>query len=169
MERALRVLNDMEHAGVLGRYAIGGAMAAVFYGEAILTYDLDVFAAIRPTEGGLLSLAPIYAYLRARGHTERDECVMVEGTPVQFLPVYDPLTEEALARARGVDYAGTPTRVLRAEHRVAIAVQTGRSKDRERCGLLMRGGNVDEACLRNVLDRHGLLARWHEWNPSLRR
>jgi hypothetical protein len=169
MERALRVLNEMEQAGVLERYAIGGAMAAVFYGEAVLTYDLDVFAILRPTEGGLLGLAPLYDHVRARGYSEQDECVLIEGIPVQFLPAFNALTEEALAQAREADYAGTPTRVLRAEHLVAIAVQTGRAKDRERCRMLMGGGHVDETRLRDVLQRHGLLARWEEWDPSLLR
>ena len=38
------------------------------------------------TAGGLLTLAPLYAALRARGFVEEDECVNIEGVPVQFLP-----------------------------------------------------------------------------------
>ena len=43
MERTLQVLNQLERDGVLGRYAIGGALGATFYVEPLLTFDLDVF------------------------------------------------------------------------------------------------------------------------------
>lgn len=42
MARTLQILNDLEHDGVLGRYAIGGAMGATFYVEPLLTFDLDM-------------------------------------------------------------------------------------------------------------------------------
>ena len=37
MEKALAVLNEMERAGGIGQYAIGGAVAAIFYMEPVLT------------------------------------------------------------------------------------------------------------------------------------
>ena len=43
MEKTLQVLNALERGGVLRRYAIGGAMAATFYAEPVLTFDLDIF------------------------------------------------------------------------------------------------------------------------------
>ena len=46
MRQTLRVLNELESAGVLSRYVIGGAMAATFYVEPLLTFDLDVFVAL---------------------------------------------------------------------------------------------------------------------------
>ena len=36
MEKTLQILNALEHDGVLGRYAIGGAMGATFYVEPLL-------------------------------------------------------------------------------------------------------------------------------------
>lgn len=86
MRRTLRVLNELEQKGHLSRYAIGGAMGATFYVEPLLTFDLDVFVVLPQTSGGLLSLAPLYAALRARGYAEEGECVLIEGVPVQFLP-----------------------------------------------------------------------------------
>jgi len=169
MERALQVLNELEAEQVIGRYALGGAMAAVFYVEAILTYDLDVFVVLPQTAGGILSLSPIYAALRSRGYEERDECVVIEGTPVQFLPAYNALVEEALGCASDVTLHSVPTRVMRAEHLLAIAVQTGRSKDRDRARLLCQQAGLDADYLAAVLDRHGLTARWTHWTQSLRR
>jgi len=54
MKGTLQVLNELESAGVLNRYAIGGAMAATFYLEPLLTFDLDVFVALPQFESGLL-------------------------------------------------------------------------------------------------------------------
>ena len=115
------------------------------------------------TEGGLLSLAPLYEALRARGYTEEGECVVIEGVPVQFLPAYNALLEEALAQARETAYDETRTRVLRAEHLVAICLQTGRDKDRERVRILCAQAELDMDCLAAVLTRHQLKVKWNEW------
>src|SRR6266542_6880326 len=123
MKRTLQVLNELERDGVVERYAIGGAMGATFYVEPLLTFDLDVFVILPKDAGNLLSLAPLYEALRWRGYTEEGECVLIEGVPVQFLPAYNALLEEALAQARETAYDKTPTRVLRAEHLAAICLQ----------------------------------------------
>ncbi|MBI2752878.1 MAG: hypothetical protein HYX46_05115 [Betaproteobacteria bacterium] len=163
MERTLRVLNELEQTGVLGRHAIGGAMGATFYVEPLLTFDLDIFVVLPETPAGLLTLAPLYEALRGRGYAEAGECVEIEGVPVQFLPAFNPLLREALAEARETLYEQTPIRVLRAEHLLAIALQTGRNKDRERVRLLHEQAPLDRGYLISVLQRHGLEARWREW------
>ena len=43
MKETLKVLNGMLKAGVVQRYAIGGAVAAIYYLEPIDTVDLDIF------------------------------------------------------------------------------------------------------------------------------
>ena len=163
MEKTLQVLTELEHDGLLLRYAIGGAMAATFYAEPVLTFDLDVFVILPQAAGLLLTLVPLYDTLRARGYAEQGECVNIEGVPVQFLPAYNALLEEALAEARETSYENTPTRVLRAEHLAAIAVQTGRDKDRERVRVLLEQAPLDGEYLRAVLARHNLETRWKQW------
>jgi hypothetical protein len=163
VKRALEILNEMERTGVMSRYAIGGAMGAMFYVEPLLTFDLDVFVLLRQTEGGLLTLAPIYDALRTRGYREEGECVSIEGVPVQFLPAYNELLQEALREARETTYEETPTRVLRAEHLVAICLQTGRDKDRERVRIFREQAELDLDYLSGVLKRHGLEADWKKW------
>ena len=163
MEKTLRVLNVLERDRVLSRYAIGGAMGATFYVEPVLTFDLDIFVILPQPAHGLLTLEPLYEALRARGYTEEGECVNIEGIPVQFLPAYNDLLVEALAEARETLYGQTSTRVLRAEHLAAIAVQTGRDKDRERVRLLREQSSLDDNYLAGVLVRYGLEARWKEW------
>jgi hypothetical protein len=56
MKETLRVLNELEQSGVIGRYAIGGAVGAIFYMEPFLTYDLHVFVALPATGRALLTL-----------------------------------------------------------------------------------------------------------------
>jgi hypothetical protein len=163
MKRALEVLNELEKEGVFARYAIGGAMGATFYVEPFLTFDLDVFVLLQPSASGLISLSPIYEALRARGYSEQNECVLIEGVPVQFLPAYNRLLEEALEQAKAIDYENILARVLRGEHLVAIAVQTGRAKDRERVRILREQAHIDGSYLNDVLRRHSLEEKWKRW------
>jgi hypothetical protein len=60
MRRTLQILNELEQSGVMSRYAIGGAMAATFYVEPVLTFDLDIFVLLPQAKGGLLTLAGLY-------------------------------------------------------------------------------------------------------------
>lgn len=163
MKRTIEVLNDLEKGGVLSRYAIGGAMGAIFYTEPFLTFDVDVFVVLPQRTEHLLNLSPVYEELRRRGYTEAQECVVIEGVPVQFLPAYNALIEEALDHARDTDYDGVRTRVLRAEHLVAICLQTGRSKDRDRVRILRQQAELDQEVLADLLNRHQLEERWNEW------
>ena len=155
MKAALRVLNELEDEGILGRYAIGGAMGALFYAEPVTTFDLDIFVVLPQGESGLISLEPLYDALRRRGY-KPGEYVEIEGVPVQILPAYNALLEEALAQARTEDLEGVATRILKVEHLIAIAVQTNRPKDRLRVQTLLKEGNPDWAALGEICHRHGL-------------
>jgi len=53
--------------------------------------------------------------------------------------------------------------VLRAEHLAAIALQTGRQKDRDRLRMLVEQAGMDREYLTGVLVRHGLEEKWREW------
>jgi hypothetical protein len=96
-------------------------------------------------------------------YKEEHECVLIEGVPVQFLPAYKSLIEDALTQAHEIDYEGVPTRVVRAEHIVAICLQTGRDKDRQRVRLLREQGELDPGYLADVLRRHNLEEKWKNW------
>lgn len=166
MRRTLEVLNQMEREAVLTRYAIGGAVGALFYIEPMLTFDLDVFVLLPSTSAGLLSLESIYDWLRARGYRAEKENVEIEGVPVQFLPAHNKLAKEALAEAMPQDYEGIPVRVMRPEHLIAIMLQTGRDKDRERLSIFREEAKFDTAYLKDVLTRHGLRDKWEAWTRS---
>lgn len=164
MKATLAVLNELERQGIVRRYGIGGAMAAMFYVEPIVTYDMDIFVVL-PTSSRLLTLTPIYDALRQRGYEPEGECIVIEGVPVQFRPAYNPLGEEALEQARLVDVEGVATRVLPLEHLIAMATQTGRRKDRARVQLLMCEGSVNPARLADICGRYGLAVPTGEEAP----
>ena len=164
MKATLEIINRMKSDGVIGEYAIGGAVGALFYLEPFDTADIDVFVAFKESEkGALLSLSPIYAYLKGMGYEAKDESVLIEGWPVQFLPPANALAEEALAQALDTDADGVPVRVMTPEHLVAIALQTGRGKDHIRILSFVESGRLDIAKLRGVLGRHNLLEKWRKF------
>jgi hypothetical protein len=164
VKRTLEVLNELEKEGVFSRCAIGGAMAATFYTEPVLTFDLDVFILLSSKNaGGVISLDAIYGALRKRGYNEEGETVSIEGVPVQFLPAYNALIEEALTEAREIDYEGVSTRVLRAEYLIAICLQTGRAKDRARVAMLREQASIDRELLADIMKRHHLEEKWTLW------
>ena len=160
LSKTLDVLNEMQHEGVIGEYAIGGAIAAFYYLEPAATFDVDIFIPREPKAGELLSLAPIYEYLQARGYHEKGETVAIADWEVQFIPAYNPLVREALAAAKTVDLEGTGTRVLPAEHLMAIALQTGRNKDFARLVQFLEAGVADQARFNEILQRHDLEEKW---------
>ena len=112
----------------------------------------------------MLTLARLYDALRARGYSElENECIKIEGMPVQFLPAYNTLLEEALKEPQEIMYEDVRARVLRSEHLVAICLQTGRSKDRERIRILREQAKLDQNFLADVLRRHQLEEKWTLW------
>jgi hypothetical protein len=164
MEATLAILNELETSKLVKRYAIGGAMAAFFYSEAVLTEDLDAFVLLDQSASGLVSLGPLYEFLRQRGATEEREHLWLAGTLVQLIPAYDALTEEAVQEAVSRMVGTTATRVMTVEHLISIALKTGRNKDQARIALLMQEATVDAAKLSDILARHALQARWQALN-----
>ncbi|HVE69839.1 MAG TPA: hypothetical protein VNI54_00615 [Thermoanaerobaculia bacterium] len=155
------VLNRMEADGVVDRYAIGGAVGATFWLEPVSTLDVDVFVAFHPEPGAVLvTPKPILDYLTARGCAMQGEYVMIADWPVQFLPPTSALVEEALREAVEADVDGAPARVFRAEHLAAIALQTGRAKDKARLLQFLEEGAVDDALFHEIIRRHALVDAW---------
>ena len=81
---------------------------------------------------------------------------------MQFLPVYNPLIEEAVEQAREVEYLQIPVRVISAEHLVAIMLDTGRPKDYARIARFLELDVLDMASLTDILLRHNLKDKWEE-------
>ena len=161
IQDVIKTINQMQADGVIERYAIGGAVAATFYLEPVATLDVDIFITFKAEAGSLLvSPQPIFDYLKARGGTMQGEYIVIAGWPVQFLPPNTPLVEEALAKAVEKDVDGIPASVFTAEHLAAIALQTGRAKDKARLLQFVESGTLDATQLQTILQRHGLAAAW---------
>src|SRR6266481_644303 len=169
MKQTLKVINRMVKDRVIEAYAIGGAIGAIYYLEPFDTADLDIFVQIETSADSLMILAPIYEYLTKRGHQAKGEFVYIEGLPVQFLPVFNPLTEEAVEKAQTIKYARVTTRIMRPEHLVAIMLDTGRPKDYLRIAMFLEQGAVKLRSLMPVLRRHGLVEKWVENEYRFRR
>lgn len=161
IRETLATINRLEAAKVIDRWAVGGATGATFFLEPLFTEDVDIFVRMQTSPGQLLiSLEPIYEALRAEGVEQAGEYLVIAGWPVQFLPPTSPLVEEALERAIETDADGVPVRVLSAEHLAAIALETGRAKDKARVQQFVEGRVLDREKFEAILDRHGLRSKW---------
>jgi hypothetical protein len=161
---ALVVINRMQDDGIIEHYAIGGAIGATFYLEAVATVDLDVFITIRAGPSSpIVSLSAIFDYLAGKGCGTDGEHIVIAGWPVLFLPAAGPLLEEALAEARLFDVEGVSISVFSAEHLAAIALQTGRAKDKARLVDFIEAQVLDTDRLKGVLTRHGLMDQWRRY------
>ncbi len=164
MKTTLEVINGMQAEGVIGKYAIGGAVGATFYLEPSATLDIDIFVSLNSPEGSpLVTLAPIYDYLTSRGYRADKEYLVIDEWPVQFLPAADALDEEGLEQAVETELEGVRTWVVGAEHLVAISLRTGRAKDFARILQFVEAGVLESHKLDSILMRHGLMEKWEQF------
>lgn len=140
MERTFAVINQMVTNVVIENYAVAGAIGAMFYVESFSTKDLDIF--VLTPEDQLVLEIPGPNYLKARGYTEwRNEGTVIEGWPVQFMPVANALEREAYENAQDRDVDGVRVRVVLPEHLGGDYV-AGRKVER----LRARGDVHQSAC-----------------------
>jgi hypothetical protein len=150
----LRAANGLAAAGLIEDWALGGALAAIYYVEPFTTYDADIF--FIPADKGLTAGIPaVYAQLQAQGWQVEREHLLVHGFPVQFLAARG-LTEEAVREAERIEFEGVPAKIFRAEHIVAIAASVGRQKDKARIEQLFQQADLDKLKLEDILQRHKL-------------
>jgi hypothetical protein len=163
MERTFAIINQMVADGVIDNYAVAGAIGAMFYVEPFSTKDLDVF--VLTPEDQLVLEIPGLNYLKARGYTEwRNEGIVIESWPVQFMPVANALEREAYEKAQYHDVDTVSVRVVSPEHLVAIMLQVGRLKDLARVDMFLAQSAVDLEALSDILDRYGLSDRFAEYS-----
>ena len=150
----LRAANGLVAAKLIEDWALGGALAAIYYIEPFTTYDADIF--FIPADKGLTAGIPaIYAHLQAQGWQVEREHLVVRGFPVQFLAASG-LTGEAVREAERIEYEGVPAKIFSAEHIVAIAASVGRPKDKARIEQLLQQADLDKTRLEKILQRHKL-------------
>jgi hypothetical protein len=149
VDKALKIINGLQKSGLIKSYAIGGGIAATYYIEPILTYDLDIF--FIPGEERLDVLSPIY-----------DELIKKGCRSEKLIPVYNRLVSEAVETAVESTYMRVKARIVRPEYLLAIALQTNRSKDRERAIQLLEQAKMDSKSLVRLLKKFGLYDRYRK-------
>ena len=160
MRDTLKVLLQIRDEGTLADFAIGGAIAASFFTPAVATEDLDIFAFLKPSASGLLVLTPLYDRLQELGGRIENEYVVIGNWPVQILPAYTPLVEEAVTHAVDRTFEDLTVRVVDANYLCAIALQTGRAKDYLRVHSLIESGHVESNSLSALVNKFRLTQRW---------
>ena len=150
----LHAANDLVSAGLIKDYALGGALAAIYYTEPFTTYDADIiFVASDKTLSA--GIPAIYSHLQSKGWRVEREHLVVKDFPVQFLAASG-LTEEAVRNANPIEYEGVPSKVFRPEYIIAIAASVGRHKDLARIEQLISHAKIDKALLDDILLRYNL-------------
>ena len=158
MEKTLKVIKELKEAKVIQDFSIGGGIAVLYYIEPLLTFDLDIF--FFPVEEKIDVLGPIYKYLRKKGYKTEKEHVLIEGIPVQFIPVYNELVKEAVHNTVEVPYGRMKTKILGLEYLIAIMFQTYRPKDRERLVKIFEEARIDTKLLRIILRKYDLYDKY---------
>src|SRR6266699_5874295 len=117
----LRAANELVSVELIKDFALGGALAAIYYTEPVTTYDADIiFVASDKTLSA--GIPAIYSHLQSKGWRVEREHLLVKDFPVQFLAASG-LTEEAVREANRIEYDGDPAKGFRPEYIIAVAAR----------------------------------------------
>jgi hypothetical protein len=170
VENALLVVHSLLENGELARYAITGAVAALFYIQPTLTEDVDILVEVSAFDNlasGLLLSTRLDAALASRGYTERkDVGIVVEGWPVQFIPAVtkvDIACLEAASLEVFMSAEGPSVWVLRPEYIIAKALEIARPKDLQRIEAFLTQSAVDLDKLKKVIMDLNLKLQWQDF------
>ena len=162
MDDVFRALNALVTEGVVENYAIGGAVGAACYIEAVRTEDVDAFVCLKRQMSPFVSLSPLYEALTKMGGIVEREYVRFGAWPLQILTDANELIAEAIEQAQTQDFDGIPVRVFLPEHLCAIALQTGRTKDYLRVVMFLDEDAVNVEKLKLLVARFELKGRWEK-------
>ena len=170
MKRVIQILDEMVKDGVIADYVIGGATALLYFSEPTFTEDIDVFVYLkRRGNSTIVDMSPLYEYLTTKkGYRHDGDYILVEGFPVQFIVPYDALSVEAFSKAVVVSLAGNRVKIFNIEYLIAIMVQLGKRKYRERLRILVEDKPYDEAKLTDIVTRFDLMEKWNTVKSELR-
>ena len=159
MKELAHLVNEMLSAGVIQNYALFGAVAQMRYTEPVATIDADLLIAV-PSPKRLDILSGIYEFCSKKGFRSEGEAITVGVWPVQFMPAFSPLTQEAMEKAETADFEGVPFRVVRADYLATIALSVGRPKDLTRILALIESGSIKKEEIKKLAGRFSLSEAW---------
>jgi hypothetical protein len=153
LAEVLRAANELIGAGLIEDYALGGALAAIYYVGPFTTHDADILF-VAAEKGLTAGIPAIDAHLQERGWR------VARASASPWIPgsilAAAGLTEEAVREARTIEYEGVPAKVFRPEHIIAIAASVGRHKDLARIEQLLEQAEIDRTLLDDILCRYTL-------------
>jgi hypothetical protein len=154
----LTAIEDLKERGLIESYAVFGAIAQMFWDEAIATFDLDVLVLLKGADSVLVDLSPLYKWAKENGYEEKGAHIVISEIPVQFVPAPNALHEEAIKNAATLDFSGMPVRVVRPEYLIATWLQPPASNSvrRERAARMRETMQLDHALLDDLRARYGL-------------
>ena len=167
MKKTLEVINELKKKGLIKNYAIGGAIAALKWTEPFFTEDLDVLIILakETKEKELITLTPIYEYLKKKGYIWKGHWIVIEGVPVDIFPA-DQLEKEAVDNAEETEYEGTKTRIIAPEYLIALFLRAFRDKDLRKIEMLLKQTNVNKEKLDEILNKYGLTKKFIEFRKK---
>jgi hypothetical protein len=169
VKKVFQVIEEMKRESVIEDYAVAGAIGAIFYVEAFNTADIDFLVNLPISTSLLVSLDPIHSWLRKKGYEiDSGGSFIVEGWPIQFLPVTDDLSAEALREAHYLPFEpGVDVRVVKAEYLSAEALKIGRLKDIQRVSMLLLADGFDADLFEDLVKRFSLEEKWKKVEAEL--
>lgn len=168
MQAVIQVLNGLTEADIIRSYALGGATGAGLHGEPLATRDVDVFVFLDQQESVLIDLSPLINYCASKGYGEFDgEALLIDGLPVQFIVASSGLETEAVKQADILSDGNFDLRVILPEYLAALALKTGRPKDRARVVYLTALPQFNRDRFHQILECYGLKAQWLSWAQGL--
>ena len=160
----LSALEDMGNVGIIEKYAIGGAFAAILHYEPISTIDLDIFFFLREkNDSPILNLNAIYDFASKKGFSFDHEFINIHGWLVQFVEAsHSDLWREAIENADTLKIDKFDVLVIGKEHLVAMWLYAGRAKDYQKIAMFWEAEFLDEAKLFDILERFDLMSKWNK-------
>jgi hypothetical protein len=164
IEKVIGVLEDMQNAGIIEKYAIGGAFAATLHDEPISTIDLDIFFFLaEKNDSPILSLKAIYDYAREREFAFDHEFINIHNWLVQFVEASNnSLWREAIENAETIKIGGFEVLLIGREHLVTMWLFAGRAKDYQKIAQFWEAEILDKDQLFDILRRHDLISKWNK-------
>jgi len=164
IEKAVGALNDLKNNDLIKDYVIGGATALLHYVKpTFYTEDIDVFISFSQ-HSFLIDLSKIYDFLKSKYNAkEEKEYLVINGVPLQFLVPGSKLTEEAFDKAKPIDLNGKKVKIFGFEYLIAIMIELGSPKYKNRLKDIVEKKEYDEEKLISILKKYNLMEKYKKY------
>jgi len=166
LEKTISAVNELKEIGILNSFAICGGIASLFYIEPVSTYDLDIMLVLTSEKNLLNPLEDVFNWAKSKNYEFDGEYIVIEGIPVQFLPVFNELVSEAVENLNVFKVGETEVPVLRAEYLMAIMLDVNRPKDRERLVRFLSMDSFDKEYFNDIINKFHLKEKYDKFRKK---